>query len=214
MLCYNPRIGMDILIGLLGNTARAKILRFLFASPHECRTHHDIASHAQLSIATVRRELKMLEKLGIIHARSFAPQHKKKGTSSRAKREVGWVVNTAHDMYRVVAAFVRDTEPDAKEGVMEKLKGIGSTKLLVASGCLVEGEESPSRLDLLIVGDRINERKVSAALRAIEAQYGREVAYAVFSTTEFRYRYDIRDRLVRDILDYPHQVLLDKLRLL
>lgn len=205
---------MDILIGLLGNTARAKVLRFLFASPHESRTYHDIASHAQLSIATARRELKMLEKLGIIHARSSAPQHKKKGAVSRAKREMGWVVTTEHEMYRVVAAFVRDTEPDAKEGVMEKLKGIGSTKLLIASGCLVEGEESPSRLDLLIVGDRINERKVSAALRTIEAHYGREVAYAVFSTTEFRYRYDIRDRLVRDILDYPHQVLLDKLRLL
>src|SRR3989344_4479321 len=47
-----------------------------------------------------------------------------------------------------------------------------------------------------------------------ETAPGREIRYAVFSTPEFRYRLTIQDRLIRDTLDYPHLVLLDKTRLL
>jgi hypothetical protein len=65
---------------------------------------------------------------------------------------------------------------------------------------------------MLIIGEKLNERKVATALRALEAEQGREVAYAVFTPDEFKYRLDVFDRLVRDVLDYPHRVVLDKLR--
>jgi hypothetical protein len=43
---------------------------------------------------------------------------------------------------------------------------------------------------------------------------GKELRYAFFSTDEFKYRMSMYDKLVRDILDYPHKVLLDKLGIL
>jgi hypothetical protein len=45
-------------------------------------------------------------------------------------------------------------------------------------------------------------------MRRLEAEIGAELVYAVFDTKEFIYRLNMYDKLVRDILDYPHEVLL------
>jgi hypothetical protein len=37
---------------------------------------------------------------------------------------------------------------------------------------------------------------------------GAELTYAVFDTKEFLYRLNMYDKLIRDILDYPHEVVL------
>ena len=56
----------------------------------------------------------------------------------------------------------------------------------------------------------MNEKRLEKAVRSFEPKYGREIRYAVFSTPEFRYRLTIHDKLVRDTLDYPHRILLNK----
>jgi hypothetical protein len=42
----------------------------------------------------------------------------------------------------------------------------------------------------------------------MEAEIGGELSYAVFETKEFLYRLNMYDKLVRDILDYPHEVVV------
>ena len=74
-------------------------------------------------------------------------------------------------------------------------------------------DETHDRHDLLIVGDSPNEKKMLPAIKDLEAEMGKEVRYAIFTTKDFRYRLDIRDRLVRDVLDYPHKVIIDRLEI-
>ena len=50
-------------------------------------------------------------------------------------------------------------------------------------------------------------------MHALEAELGREIRYAFFTTPDFRYRLGVYDRLLRDVFDYPHRVLLDKIGL-
>jgi hypothetical protein len=45
----------------------------------------------------------------------------------------------------------------------------------------------------------------------MEAERGKELVYAYLETQDFQYRLGMYDKLIRDILDYPHQVLLDKI---
>ena len=52
---------------------------------------------------------------------------------------------------------------------------------------------------------------LSKAVASIEAEIGKELSYSAFDTEDFEYRVGIHDRLVRDILDSPHTVLIDKL---
>ena len=50
-------------------------------------------------------------------------------------------------------------------------------------------------------------------IEGLEAEIGKELRYAAFETGEFNYRLGMYDKLVRDILDYPHTVVLDRLGL-
>ena len=75
--------------------------------------------------------------------------------------------------------------------------------------------DDPSRpADMLVVADNLSESKVDSIVRRLEPSLGREIRYACFTTTEFRYRLAIQDRIIRDIIDYPHVILLDKYRFL
>jgi hypothetical protein len=64
------------------------------------------------------------------------------------------------------------------------------------------------------VGDGVKKAKLDSIIKSVEAEVGKELRYAFFSTDEFKYRMSMYDKLVRDILDYPHKVLLDKLGIL
>jgi hypothetical protein len=70
-----------------------------------------------------------------------------------------------------------------------------------------------SKVDILVVGDRIEERTLKAAIHTIEAELGRELRYASFLTPDFRYRAGVYDRLIRDVMDYSHRNILDKIGL-
>ena len=50
-------------------------------------------------------------------------------------------------------------------------------------------------------------------IKTIESEIGREIRYAVFETSEFNYRYSIFDKFLRDILEYPHEKIINKLNL-
>ena len=58
------------------------------------------------------------------------------------------------------------------------------------------------------MGDKLKRAKIERGIRKLEAEIGVELVYAIFETKEFIYRFNMYDKLVRDILDYPHEVLL------
>jgi predicted nucleotidyltransferase len=93
-----------------------------------------------------------------------------------------------------------------KQKLLGNFKNVGQVKLLVASGVFIKNDDS--RVDLLIVGDKMKRGKIEEVVRRLEAEIGTELVYAIFDTKEFIYRLNMYDKLVRDILDYPHEVLL------
>ena len=47
----------------------------------------------------------------------------------------------------------------------------------------------------------------------MEAEIGKELRYAAFEAPEFEYRVKMYDKLIRDIFDFPHKTILNKLGL-
>jgi len=37
------------------------------------------------------------------------------------------------------------------------------------------------------------------------------VRYAAFPSDEFQYRLDVYDKLIRDVFDYPHRIIVDRI---
>ena len=50
--------------------------------------------------------------------------------------------------------------------------------------------------------------KIEEEIKKLEAEIGTELVYAVFDTKEFIYRLNMYDKLIRDVLDFPHEVVL------
>ena len=70
-----------------------------------------------------------------------------------------------------------------------------------------------TRVDIMVVGDDIDFKRFSDFIKRLEGDLGVELRYVVLGTEEFRYRFDMFDRFVHDILEYPHRKVINKLKI-
>ena len=107
---------------------------------------------------------------------------------------------------------MHEATPARYDTITTALKRTGRLATIVLSGNFMGDPTRPA--DLLMAADGINKQRLEVALKGLEQTFGREIRYAAFTTPEFRYRLTVQDRLIRDTLDFPHLVLLDRTRLL
>lgn len=101
--------------------------------------------------------------------------------------------------------------PEARHKLIGKLRKIGKVKLAIASGAFINNEGS--RVDLFIVGDNVSRKKIESMLSHWEANAGRPLTYTLMTPDEFRYRLDMFDRFTRDVLESPHDKLINALNI-
>jgi len=205
----------DFLSEFLGNQARARILRLLTAVADTEYTLDEIRKKAQMkSAAAVQRELTVLARLGLLKT-GLVETESGTGTKMKIVQAKVWALDREHPYAQALRLFVRDTQQPIDEGVVSELRRSGKLRLIIASGRFLDADGGVhDGIDLIIVGENMNESKVQGTLRTIEADRGREILYAIFSPKEFKFRLDVQDRLIRDVLDYPHHILFDKLNVL
>jgi hypothetical protein len=186
---------MDPLARLLGSPTRLKLLRLFLFNDDALFTLADAAFRAKASRDIVRKELTVLVASGVLKKRAGK----------------GYMANKRFAHYGPLQAFVRDTTSVSDADIIGACKKAGSIRLITLTGLFSGAIET--KIDLLVVGDRLEERPLGNAIRALEAELGRELRYAAFSTEDFKYRLGVYDRLLRDVFDYPHRTIIDKLGL-
>ena len=187
---------MDPLSRLFGSPARIKLLRLFVFNDDTVFSTTDMAFRARLTKDVNRKELSVLLASGFVKKRI-------------GKGATGYCANKKFQHYDALAQFVRSTTDINDAATIAVLKKAGSLRLVALSGLFTGALES--KIDLLIVGDKLEEKPLAAAVRALEAEIGREIRYASFTTEQFRYRQGVYDRLLRDLFDFPHRALIDKL---
>ncbi len=206
---------MEILGKLFGSNHIIKILRLFLFNPERNFEQSDIVERTRVPEEIVRVERAMLERIGLIKKRSFYKEveRKKGGKVVTVKKRVqGWGLDPNFVYLPALERFFVDTATIDTAAFLKKLRKGGSPKVVIVSGFFMgDTNEGNDRLDLLIVGDALKEKRMLPAIKDIESEMGKEVRYAIFSTKDFRYRLDIRDRLIRDVLDYPHKIIIDRL---
>ncbi len=180
---------MEILGKILGSPARVKIMRLFLLNRNKSFKSVDIAKRSRVSSDSTRRELKMLESVGFLK-----------------KRGQDYIFDSSFKYTDEFESLLVGADSFDKEVVLDIFKKAGKLKLLIVSGIFIKNKES--RVDLLIVGDKISRVKIEEGVRRIEAELGMELSYAVFDTKDFIYRLNMYDKLIRDILDFPHEVVL------
>ena len=201
----------DFLAIFLENPHRARVLRSLIFNENERLTARQIAARAGVSTESASKELEALKGMGVVRYARSASASGAVG-KKKSRQNVIWFLNAAFKHLRPLALFVREISPMRYDEIVDALKSSGRLSTVVLSGSFMGDSTRPA--DILVAADRLNERRLESAVKELEPMFGRELRYAVFSTPEFRYRLMIQDRLLRDTLDFPHLVLLDRSRLL
>ncbi len=202
---------MDILGKLFGSHARVKIMR-LFLLNSECVfDNSDVVQKSKVASVIARKEITMLSKIGFVNKRSFfkeIPARSKKGKPTK-KRIFGWQLNKDFALLQPTHELLINTEPLGSKEIADRLKRCGNMKLVIISGAFIQNPDS--RVDMLIVGDKLKKGAISAVLSVIESEVGKELSYTALETQEFKYRLSVYDKFIRDILDYPHTKILDRI---
>lgn len=195
---------------LFGTAAKVKIMRLFLLNPDQGFEPKDIAERSRVPAAATRSELSNLAAAGLIKKKSFMKEEiVKRGKKETLKRKKvqGWFFRSDFKYKDALRNLVLDTEFVDLPSLGKKLKTLGKMKLVIASGVFIQDTES--RLDLLIVGDELRRQPIDTTVRMLEAEIGKELAYAVFDTADFLYRANMYDKLVRDVIDFPHEKILD-----
>jgi hypothetical protein len=202
---------MDILAKIFGSPARVKIMRLFLLNPIDAFENSDVVKKSKVTATIARKDLLMLNKVGFIEKKSFfkeIPPKTKKGKPKK-KRVYGWKLNDEFPLLHPLHNLLINTEPLGKKEIVSRLKKCGNIKLIVISGVFIQNPDS--RVDILIVGDKLKKSLVENTLSILESEVGKHISYAFFETPEFRYRLSVYDKFIRDILDYPNVIVLDKI---
>ena len=203
---------MDTLIALFGSQAKVKLLRLFLFNMETPYLPKELAYRTKCAPTMVSRELRSLAKAGIIKNRrvlkSVEARQGDKIIFKKLKGD-GYILDQSFPYLESLKNLLTVASISADETFAKRFTSIGRVRLLVASGIFMQNWDS--RVDLLIVGDELNVPKIDGIIQLIESELGKEIAYSAFESADFEYRLGIHDRLVRDILDYPHVTLLDKI---
>ncbi|KND51609.1 MAG: hypothetical protein AB202_03525 [Parcubacteria bacterium C7867-007] len=187
---------MDPLARLFGSFARLKLLRLFLFNDDTAFGVADMAFRTKTPKDQVRKEITQLLASEVIRKRTG------KGTAA-------YIANKRFTHYEALTAFMRATTDLNDADIVSILKKAGALRLVAMSGLFTGAIET--KIDLLIVGDNLDDKHLESAVHSLEAHFGRELSYAAFTTQDFRYRVGVYDRLIRDVFDYPHRTILDKI---
>jgi hypothetical protein len=203
---------IDTLEKIFGSAAKVKIMRLFLFNPTDIFDLVTIVERSKVSASIARREVNMMQKIGLIKKKSFFKDitlgsGKRKHVERR--RTEGWHVDDTFDYLKPLQELLIIVSPLRNNELLRRLTRVGRLKLVIVSGLFINNYDS--RIDLLVVGDLIRKSTLENVIKTIESEIGREIRYTYFETADFQYRLGIYDKLIRDILDFSHEKILDKL---
>ncbi len=190
---------METLSKLFGSETKVKIMRLFLFNSDKVFGVNEIVDRVKSNHSKVRRELSTLEKVDFVRRRA----------SQKNRNGYGFAMNTQFPYLLPLQNFLINTEPLQPKELVKKLTKLGSIKMLVVAGVFIQDPES--RADILMVGDGVKKGALENMMKDLESEIGKELKYAYFTTEDFKYRLSMFDKLTRDILDYPHKKILNKL---
>jgi hypothetical protein len=203
---------MDILEKIFGSTTKVRLMRLFMFNPNSIFDLVEIAERTDTSPRTIKNEIFNLHKIGLIKSRSFL----KEITSKQGKKLVvtkkktsGWILDPRFQYLKPLQDFLVYMNPFRHNELVDKLRKVGNIKFLVISGVFIQ--EWESRADLFIVGDNLKKSQLDSVIHSLESELGKELKYVALETEDFRYRLNMCDKLISDVLDFPHEKVINRI---
>lgn len=186
----------EILEKLFHSKAEVKTIRLFLSNTEEKYLLAEIAEKTKTDTATLRKELTNLEKAGFLLAT-------KKNQKSYYNLNVRFVF-----LDELKRLFFK-ANPSSSEKIKCRIEKVGQIKLVLISGALINSDKG--RVDILIVGEVINKAKLLEFLSELESEVGRGLRYVYMNNDEYKYRKNMFDKFIIDIIESPHKVLINNM---
>ncbi len=183
---------------LLGSKTRLKLLQLFLSNPNRSFYVREITRKIDEQINSVRRELSNLLNIGII-------------VSETTNNRLYYEVNQKYEFYDPLKAiFGSGNQPAAKatpkNEKRDDMKALGNVELLLYTGQFTRDESAG--IDLFIVGNT-NSHAVQKFVSELEEKEGKELRYTVMGLDDFKYRQQVKDKFVTNVLAAKKQTVID-----
>lgn len=184
-----------------GSKARAIILKIFLLNPESNYYLRQLSRDLGLQLNSVRRELKLLLKMGVIHeVKSDAPGREVKA----------YQADKNFILFSELQALMSKAQILAAHNFFAELKKVAAVKLFILSGVFSGNFNSPT--DLLIVY-KGTKAKFLTLLKKLETEIGQELRYTLMDEAELAYRFKIADSFVYNIIRGEKIILTNELEL-
>jgi len=197
---------------LFGSKTRVKLLQLFYSNPNRAFYVREITRKIDEQINSVRRELANLLSIGIITSES---------TNNRLYYEVNQKYEHHQALSMIFGGMV--AQPTPKKGTKNKedkpiadvvpehplaksFRGTGKVDIALLTGQFTRDEMSG--IDVLIVGD-INQSKLNRFISDLEKAENKELRYTTMPLETYRYRIEIKDRFINNVLAAKKQVIIN-----
>lgn len=119
-----------------------------------------------------------------------------------------YIINQRHKLLPEIRNSLVKNQKAYEDELFVAIAKLGEVKAAFLSGALTGNPELP--VDLLIVG-KVNLSKLDNFLKQSKTVLGFEINYSIMTPDEFQLRIDTFDRFIKDVFDYPHLTVVDKL---
>jgi len=184
----------QILEQLFESPSKVKLLKLFLRNQKSKFIASDACSRAQIDSRSGHNALERLRKAGVLKCYGKT-----------------YFINPSFIFFDELRSLVLKSSPASKSRMLKRIKGLGRIKLVVLSGIFMRPDRELSRTDLLVVGDDVSQKRLENFLKQLEAEVGCEIQYSLLSSDEFNYRRKMLDRFLRDVLERPNEVLINKL---
>ena len=198
---------------LFESTSKVRVMRLFIQNPETSFTFPKILQRTQIKKSSAKKELIKLTKIGLIETKiaTIKKEESPNGVKEKSKKMQVYHLNQQFPLLNELHALMVKSSTTSRKKILNQIKKLGKVKLAILSGIFINSDRS--RTDLLIVGDDISKKRLENFLVEVESELGKTLSYTVMDTDEFRYRMNMLDRFLRDIFEYPHEKLINKMNL-
>lgn len=179
---------------LFGSRTRVKLLRLFLLNPEKSYYVRQLTRLLGEQINSVRRELGNLSGIELVKSED-------KG------QKKFYQANPDCLLYDELQALVVKSHLTLEKDLVHGIKDLENLKLLVLTGIFTE--EQNTLTDILCVGN-LDEKKFRLLINRFKKDYPRDLNFTIMNEDEYRYRKEISDKFLHDILNTKHIIVVNK----
>lgn len=186
---------------IFGSKTRVKLLALFLKDPDKSFFVRELTRKLKLQINAIRRELNNLEEIDIIKINK-----KGAGKAASGLEKKYYQANKDFVLYPELKGLFFKSQLLLRQSLLDELTKLGKINYLVLTG-IFSGERIAFGTDMLIVG-RVNRQKLAKLIKVFETDLGHEINYTVMTPEEFKYRKDITDKFLYEILESNKKIVV------